>query len=79
VRVDNDFDFLRQTKSCISVIIGTIGRVDRQIGLDITARCLDEWRNEGLVGTSNDLVADVINQHVIIFGKCVDCPSVRVE
>ena len=50
-----------------------------QISLDIAGSGLNERSGTGAVSGNDNLVSDMVSQHVVVFGKDVNCGDVEVQ
>ena len=50
-----------------------------QIGLDIASSGLDERGSTGAIGGNDNLISDMISQHVLVFGEDVNGTDVEVQ
>ena len=50
-----------------------------QIGLDITGSSLDECSSTGTVSGNDNLISDMVSQHILVGGKDVNSLDVEVQ
>jgi len=51
---------------------------DVQISLDITGSSLDEYSSAGPIGGNDNLISDMVSQHILVAGKDVNGLDVEV-